>query len=558
VKFSLGNTAKDRKRRYSDGGVINDSENADPQQHVTFASPSRGGMPTIITRPQTAAKPKRQKQTIQPSHIMTDDVDIGLLREALISKRSQNASLKIEVDEARRQAQSATEKLQLEKGEKEMMRLAKQELESQVSNLLERIEQMLEERRQQALLVTELQSQLSKKEGEAIAKEVEVSSAIAQLTQHVVTELESARVLAKERFAPLEVSFEAERQKAAHELSKVVGKLETTQEANTTLKSQVADLQTSVDEVSVRLTVVTASIAAIKDVASSESSTLTAEMDRHRNANYELNDEMITLKADLEAERTAHKEQVQLLEAANTDIVRLSNVNTDLNDKLELLQSNLSDITRISEEQATTLHDTDQTLQIAVEEKNVLTSQLSELHAMYNSAQEAEKVHTEEVAQLNATILRNDTQVTALNDMIAVMKSKIAALEDEVVTTKSEREEVVNMMESTTQQLSLARDEVSTHSAVVSKLESSINALQNERGYAKNNVASNVVVARHTFRGSRIKEINLLTDDDAKIVYKNFLQSLFGPHRFDVKLDSVTIKIKSRVKGENMVFICGF
>ena len=67
-----------------------------------------------------------------------------------------------------------------------------------------------------------------------------------------------------------------------------------------------------------------------------------------------------------------------------------------------------------------------------------------------------------------------------------------------------------------------------------------------------------MVVARHTFRGSRIKEINLLTDDDAKIVYKNFLQSLFGPHRFDVKLDSVTIKIKSRVKGENMVFICGF
>jgi chromosome segregation ATPase len=103
---------------------------------------------------------------------------------------------------------------------------------------------------------------------------------------------------------------------------------------------------------------------------------------------------------------------------------------------------------------------------------------------MYNSAQEAEKVHTEEVAQLNATILRNDTQVTSLNDIIAVMESKIAALEDEVATTKSEREEVVNKRESTTQQLSLARDEVSTHSAIVSKLESSINALQNERDNA--------------------------------------------------------------------------
>jgi chromosome segregation ATPase len=249
----------------------------------------------------------------------------------------------------------------------------------------------------------------------------------------------------------------------------MVGELERLKEKVLAL----ADLQTSVDEVSERLTEKVLALDAI--IAMSESST------RLRNAN---NEEMISLKADLEAERTAHKEQVQLLEAANTDIVRLSNVNTDLNDKLELLQSNLSDITRISEEQATTLHDTAQTLQIAVEEKNVLTCQFSKLQAMYNSAQEAEKVHTEEVAQLNAMILRNDTQVTAMNDMIAVMESNIAALEDEVATTKSEREEVVNKMESTTQQLSLARDEVSTHSAIVSKLESSINALQNERDNA--------------------------------------------------------------------------
>jgi chromosome segregation ATPase len=40
------------------------------------------------------------------------------------------------------------------------------------------------------------------------------------------------------------------------------------------------------------------------------------------------------------------------------------------------------------------------------------------------------------------------------------------------------------MMESTTQKLTLARDEVSTHSAIVSELESSINALQNERDNA--------------------------------------------------------------------------
>ena len=53
---------------------------------------------------------------------------------------------------------------------------------------------------------------------EAIAKEVEASSAIAQLTKQV-TKLESARVLAEDCVATLEVSFEAERQNAVHELA---------------------------------------------------------------------------------------------------------------------------------------------------------------------------------------------------------------------------------------------------------------------------------------------------------------------------------------------------
>jgi len=99
-----------------------------------------------------------------------------------------------------------------------------EEKEVAIATALERIEQMLDECRQQALLVTDLQSQLSEKDGEAVAKEVESSSAIALLTQQV-TELESARMLAKEHVATLEVSFETERQNAAHELSKKISQL---------------------------------------------------------------------------------------------------------------------------------------------------------------------------------------------------------------------------------------------------------------------------------------------------------------------------------------------
>jgi len=114
-------------------------------------------------------------------------------------------------------------------------------------------------------------------------------------------------------------------------------------------------------------------------------------------------EELIAVMADLEAEQNAQLELIN---------------------KIKSLQSNLSDVTRISEEQATTLHETDQALQKVIEENNVLNCQLSDLQA---KAQEVEKVHTEEVAQLNAT--RNDTQVA--------MESKIAGLEEEVATMNS-------------------------------------------------------------------------------------------------------------------------
>jgi len=475
VKFSLGKTAKDRQRRYSDG-VINDSENADSQQqHVPFASPSRGGMPAssasiVINHPQTAAKPKRQKQTIQPSDIMTGDVYIGLLREALILKRSQNASLKTEVDEARRQAQSASEKLQLEQGEKEMMRLAKQELESQVSNLasekefavteqellveekevaiataLERIEQMLEECRQQALLMTDLQSQLSEKDGEAIAKEVESSSAIALLTQQV-TELESARVLAEEHVATLEVSFEAERQNAAHELSKVVGELETTQVANTKLKDQVLDLEKSVDEASKRLMeketaleTATASIAAFKEDASSESSTLSAEMDRLRNANNELNEEMITLKADLignvealmrERDTAIEKMNAVLSSNGDSDEVLLS-LNKEKDELASALEQSKADVARLEAEKDEVTASLNSLQEMIVD----MESQKAQIATLTKERDELEAKCKKVVAVLETTLETKSREINELKGQLDAMKNQFVVADNHVAAS---------------------------------------------------------------------------------------------------------------------------
>eukprot|EP00584_Thalassiosira_punctigera_P011700 CAMPEP_0172571500 /NCGR_PEP_ID=MMETSP1067-20121228/131423_1 /TAXON_ID=265564 ORGANISM="Thalassiosira punctigera, Strain Tpunct2005C2" /NCGR_SAMPLE_ID=MMETSP1067 /ASSEMBLY_ACC=CAM_ASM_000444 /LENGTH=212 /DNA_ID=CAMNT_0013363821 /DNA_START=6 /DNA_END=641 /DNA_ORIENTATION=- len=134
-KFSLSKSKRKSKRRHSDG-VINEFENGDLQNNCLFSSPSRGGN---VTKLQARTEMKPKKKSKPTAHILssalTDDIDIGLLREALAAKSSQAASLKVKLKEAAKQAQAAMKKLQHEHGEKEMLRLAKQELASQVSTL---------------------------------------------------------------------------------------------------------------------------------------------------------------------------------------------------------------------------------------------------------------------------------------------------------------------------------------------------------------------------------------------------------------------------------------
>ena len=84
VKFSLSESTKARKRRYSDGG-INDTKNSDPQQqHGPFFSPTQGGGITKL-HAQTEVK---LKWTKQDNHIVPSDVS------------AQTANLKTKLEEA--------------------------------------------------------------------------------------------------------------------------------------------------------------------------------------------------------------------------------------------------------------------------------------------------------------------------------------------------------------------------------------------------------------------------------------------------------------------------
>ena len=79
---------------WCDGG-INDAENSDPQQLGPYSSIAQGEDVTKL-HAQTELKLKRTKLAIHimPSDIMTDDIDIGLLREVLAVKSAQTLSLK--------------------------------------------------------------------------------------------------------------------------------------------------------------------------------------------------------------------------------------------------------------------------------------------------------------------------------------------------------------------------------------------------------------------------------------------------------------------------------
>ena len=230
-KFSLGSKGtSNRKRRYSDG-VINETaaDNAAPQQHVasgcSFSSPARGD-----NAPKREAKTEMKKKLKKPSvqilpPEMKDDFDIGLLREALAAKSLQAANYKAKLA-------SVTEKLQHEHGEKEMLRLAKHDLESQVSTLasdkefcsveqdvlmadkdnvistsLEKIEQMLEERRQQALSMSELQATVESLQGQLAEKNKEVTAKCVELEGQLETATSSNTQLT-EKVASLESTNE--------------------------------------------------------------------------------------------------------------------------------------------------------------------------------------------------------------------------------------------------------------------------------------------------------------------------------------------------------------
>ncbi|KAL7550980.1 hypothetical protein ACHAWF_014188 [Thalassiosira exigua] len=484
AEFSLGTSVKGKKkRRYSDG-VVNETDSGDAQIGF-FTSPARGGDAARL-QAQTEVKPKKAKPSahILPSD-MTDDVDIGLLREALTAKSAQVAALKAKLKETERQAEVARRELNHEHGEKELLRsqisdlanvkeftLTEQDVvmaekDSVVTRALERIEHMLEERKQHASTVETLGNQLQENDethgreieslrGQMVEKEAQISrqqedsaASLVKMEAKHSEERASATKLLSEKEAALDeaqaqiATLMEESSSAASQVSElrqtmeeagdkvadVEGKLEAASRSNADLTGQVASLENSNADLQSKLN-------ELQDVISSleaEGKEAAERLEKETARGLALSEELETATSD--------RESLQL--SLNSKVSELQNEVESGNDSIESLTAKLKDALNAVE----TKHQSNVDLQMRLDERE---DQISKLESA-----------TKEAAEL----LENETaRGLALSEELEGVKSNCDALQlslnGKISDLQNEVESARSSIESLTAKLKAASDDV--------------------------------------------------------------------------------------------------
>ena len=476
-------TKQRSKRRHSDS-VIHGTGNGDLRQgHLS--SPARGGKITK-TQARTETKPSKSKLTsrILPSSL-SDDVDIGLFREALAAKSALTSSLELKLNEAVKQAQAAEKKLQCEHGEKEMHRLAKQDLESQVSllasnkelglsseqdNIMEdednvittslvKIEHMLQEGVQQATSMSELKTLVDSLQGQLSSKEKEHEYIVQTLNKQIGHQQECATAM----------SADLER------------KLEAAVNSNTALTNQVSSLKAANEDASKILSEKTL----VLEEANLNASKLSKDVSDIRNAAVAAEAKVAALECELKAEKSAadlkRTEHKAAVDDVNCYITQLTGENARL-------QTSIDDTGKLLSENEVALDQSKSEIAALKEQVSSATQQFSkEVSELHSAKQAAEESLVSLEGQLKAATVSNtqlENQVASLQSANTVLaeqlREKQAALEEaasETAVVKEEHhrakqtsEERVNTLEKSlsveriatqelTQQLGAAKDD---------------------------------------------------------------------------------------------------
>ena len=452
-KFSLGRPTKGKsKRRYSDG-VVNDAENVDLQL-APFSSPAKGGTVAKL-QAQTEMKPKKSKPTahIQPSD-MTDDVDIGLLKEALAAKSAQAASFKAKFKEAEDQNAAMAKKFKHEQGEKEMLRLSKQDLESQVTSLasdkefalnehdvvmtekdsvistsLGKIEKMLDERKEQASALSELQALMDSLQGQLATKEEDHSNTIKSINEQLTLQQE-----ADTKVADIEGKLEA----ATHTNGQLTDQVMSLENANEDAAKMLTEKEAALEEAQSNLVSVT-------EEATATSTRMSKEIDELSNAKIEADERVAEVERSLEASTES---------------------NTQLTELVAALQTANGDATKFLAEKDKTLEEAQSTIDALREESSSSTSQLLDQTAELRNAKEKaeERVRTLE-NKLESDQQEAASKLAEVEGKIEAVTSTNAQLLEEVASLNAANEGSQATIDSLKENASSAATQVSEEAA---------------------------------------------------------------------------------------------
>eukprot|EP00970_Alexandrium_tamarense_P008549 scaffold1626_cov178-Alexandrium_tamarense.AAC.17 len=426
-------TKRHTKRRFSDG-VINDTSNQgrstplrnastfddDAAQEAGYASPQAN---VNKFQAKTEMKLKRPKHTGQISASdLTDEVDIGLLREALASKSAQAADLKAKLEASQKHVQSVEKKLQAEHGEKEMLRLAKEELESQVSSLASDKEFVLCE---QDIVMTEKEdamgTSLQKIEGMLVERKEQAKT---------VTEMKDLVASLEEQLANAKDENEAEasswKEKVELEQSECQSQVEA-------LQTQMAELKTFLDN-------------AVAKSAQHEATIhkMQVNLERSEVLLAEANANNVTLQESLDA-ATAENEQLTTGNAEQAE--RITELEESSNTSSQALESSNAEVAKLTEQ-----------LSMAEDEKNSLQKKLEDTDdTLTETAQKLEKALADSsaasknneadqqlITDLKATISTFEEEKEQLETAMEEMKSAVSECKVKLKQTESDLEASAN------------------------------------------------------------------------------------------------------------------
>eukprot|EP00985_Skeletonema_marinoi_P018960 scaffold10718_cov127-Skeletonema_marinoi.AAC.1 len=448
--YSLKSSKKGgSKRRYSDG-IINDNENGDPQ----MTSPLRGGN-ISQKQAQTEMKAKKMKPS---AHILTkdktDNVDVMLLREALASKSSQAAELKTKLQQVQQDVEATREKLEYETGEKEMIRMAKHDLESQVTTLasdkdfalqeqdiiiaekdsviassMEKIETLTHEQKEQAQVLSELAAQVESLQCQLATKETEYTDQ--------VRELNDAQSAKKEESSSKIAEMEGTLEMANSENSRLVKQVEELSRSLSEAKSEKDSLQTEFDET---METVNSNFEKSAGEQEQKMTELSAGVSN-------LTEERDSLQSTIEERETKIAELGTLVQASNAElddknatVESLQSNKTDLEDKVGSLQASMDELTTVLGEKESSLGEAEATIAALRQESLSSNVKIDELMKAVNDLKKEKEA-------LEARVESSDAALSGLESATAAKLVEAEAKVEELRASGAQIEEEKKSLE---------------------------------------------------------------------------------------------------------------